>query len=185
MIARRDADALAALYDRHAQTVYNMIARIVQEPGTADEVLQDTFWQVWQKAGEFHGSGAVVAWLYRIARNRSLDQLRRRKARPQPLSSDESGEQNIWSTLVAAGAEVERITEHAWRRQHVREALTSLPADQRQCLELAYFEGMSQRQIAEHTATPIGTVKTRVRMGLEKLERILRAAGYQPEDIER
>jgi RNA polymerase sigma-70 factor (ECF subfamily) len=185
MIARRDADALAALYDRHAQTVYNMIARIVQEPGAADEILQDTFWQVWQKAGEFQGGGAAAAWLYRIARNKSLDQLRRLKTRPQPISSDESGEQNIWSTLAAAGAEVERITEHAWRRQHVREALTSLPADQRLCLELAYFEGMSQRQIAQHTATPIGTVKTRVRMGLEKLERILRAAGYQSEDIER
>jgi RNA polymerase sigma-70 factor (ECF subfamily) len=185
LIARRDADALAALYDRHAQTVYNMITRIVREPGTADEVLQDTFWQVWQKAGEFRGGGAAAAWLYRIARNKSLDQLRRLKARPQPLSSDESGEQSVWSTLAATGAEVERITEHTWRRQQVREALTSLPADQRLCLELAYFEGMSQRQIAEHTATPVGTVKTRVRMGLEKLERILRAAGYQPEDIER
>jgi RNA polymerase sigma-70 factor (ECF subfamily) len=185
LIARHDADALAALYDRHAQTVYNMIARIVHEPATADEVLQDTFWQVWQKASEFHGGGAAAAWLYRIARNKSLDQLRRQKARPQPLTTDESGEQSVWATLAAVGAEVERITEHAWRRQHVREALTSLPADQRLCLELAYFEGMSQRQIAEYTATPVGTVKTRVRMGLEKLERILRAAGYQPEDIER
>jgi RNA polymerase sigma-70 factor (ECF subfamily) len=185
MIARRDADALAALYDRHAQTVYNLIARIVQEPGTADEVLQDTFWQVWQKAGEFHGGGTAAAWLYRIARNKSLDQLRRLNARPQPILSDAAGDQSIWSMIPATGAEVERITEHAWRRQHVLEALTNLPPDQRLCLELAYFEGMSQRQIAEHTATPIGTVKTRVRMGLEKLERMLRAAGYQPEDIER
>ncbi|HET9222008.1 MAG TPA: sigma-70 family RNA polymerase sigma factor, partial [Roseiflexaceae bacterium] len=105
MIARRDPDALAALYDRHAQTVYNLIARIVQEPGTADEVLQDTFWQVWQKAGEFHRSGTAAAWLYRIARNKSLDQLRRLNARPQPILSDAAGDQSIWSTLAATGAE--------------------------------------------------------------------------------
>src|SRR5262245_23589086 len=79
LIKQRDADAFTALYDRHAQTIYNVIIRIVREPAVAAEVHQDTFWQIWQKAGEFRGGGAAAAWLYRIARNKSLDQLRRQK----------------------------------------------------------------------------------------------------------
>ncbi len=85
LIAERDAAALEVLYDRYAQVVYNLSMRIVREAAIVDEVLQDTFWQVWQKAGDYRGSGAAAACLCRIARNKSLDQLRREQARPQPL----------------------------------------------------------------------------------------------------
>lgn len=184
LIAQRDATALETLYDRYAQTIYNLIVRIVQNPAVADELLQETFWQVWQtgEQGQFRGEGAVAAWLCRIARNKSLDQLRRQKARPRPIEtrSDED-EERLWNQFIA-DVEVERQTERLWDRQYLRQALDRIPSDQRLCLELAYFEGMSQRQIAEHTDTPLGTVKTRLRMGLEKLERILRVAGYRPED---
>lgn len=185
LIAQRDATALETLYDRYAQTIYNLIVRIVQNPAIADELLQETFWQVWQAGGQgqFRGEGAVAAWLCRIARNKSLDQLRRQKARPRPVEtrSDED-EERLWNQFIA-DVEVERQTEHSWDRQYLRQALDRIPSDQRLCLELAYFEGMSQRQIAEHTDTPLGTVKTRLRMGLEKLEYILRVAGYRAEDI--
>jgi RNA polymerase sigma-70 factor, ECF subfamily len=184
LIARRDVDALAALYDRHAQTLYNMITRIVRDRAGADEILQDTFWQVWRKASGFQGDGAAAAWLYRIARNKSLDHLRRQKARPQPIATDWEDEHSFVATQRAPDADVEQITERAWQRQHVRQALASIPPEQRRCLVLAYFEGMTQREIAEHTATPVGTVKTRMRMGLEKLERVLRAVGLRAEDIE-
>lgn len=184
-IVQRDVGALEALYDRHAQIMYNLIMRIVRDPSIADEVLQDTFWQAWQKANEFHGGGAVAAWLYRIARNKSLDHLRRQKVRPQVvLSSLLADEQTMVSTLTAPGPTVEQMAERTWKQHQVRIALGTIPVEQRVCLELAYFEGMTQREIAEHMTTPVGTVKTRMRMGLEKLERMLRSVGLGAEDIE-
>jgi RNA polymerase sigma-70 factor (ECF subfamily) len=182
MIARRDADALTALYDRHAQTIYNMINRIIREPAVAAEVHQDTFWQVWQKAGEFHGAGAAAAWVYRIARNKSLDQLRRQKARPQVVATTLVEDEPGVLPPPADTASVEQISEQAWKRQRVRRALGDIPIEQRLCLELAYYEGMSQREIAERVNISLGTVKTRIRLGLEKLERILRADGLTAED---
>jgi RNA polymerase sigma-70 factor, ECF subfamily len=163
-----------------------LIKRIVQDSAIADELLQETFWQVWQAGGQgqFRGEGAAAAWLCRIARNKSLDHLRRQKVRPRPLEikSDEA-EHVLWDEFIATDVEIEQVAARSWDRQYVRQALAQLPSDQRLCLELAYFEGMSQRQIADHTQTPLGTIKTRLRLGLEKLERILRVAGYQAEDI--
>lgn len=186
LITKRDAAALGTFYDRHAQTVYNLIMRIVRDSAIADELLQETFWQVWQASGQgqFRSEGPALAWLCRIARNKSLDQLRRQKARPQPIITEsEEAEELLWDELVISDVAVERVAERAWDWQYLRQALSRIPSEQRLCLELAYFEGMSQRQIAEYTATPLGTIKTRLRMGLEKLEYILRIAGYQAEDI--
>lgn len=120
--------------------------------------------------------------MYRIARNKSLDQLRRQKARPQAVVSIVIDDERGTREFVANDANVEQITERAWRRQQLRRALTTIPSEQRVCLELAYFEGLTQREIASHVETSIGTVKTRMRLGLEKLERILRAAGLTAED---
>lgn len=184
-IVQRDADALSTLYDRHAQTVYNLIVRIVRDHALADDLLQETFWQVWQKARDYTGRGSVAAWLHRIARNRSLDQLRRQKARPQPIETlSQKAEDAVWSQLATDEPDVERIAAQQWERRKLQQAMAQIPDEQRRCLELAYFEGMSQSQIAQYTQSPLGTVKTRLRMGLEKLERIYRGAGYQPRDIE-
>ncbi|MCB0168145.1 MAG: sigma-70 family RNA polymerase sigma factor [Anaerolineae bacterium] len=183
-IAQQDSAALELLYDRHAQTVFNLIGRIVRDMAIADELLQETFWQVWQQADRYRGEGSAAAWMYRIARNKSLDQLRRQKARPQPLETgSEADDQAVWDQLPADNAEVEPVVEQRRDSNAVRQALQEIPSEQRQCLELAYFEGMSQRQIAEHTATPLGTVKTRIKMGMEKMERFLRAEGYRTEDF--
>jgi len=182
LIAEHDAAALEVLYDRYAQVVYNLSMRIVREAATADDVLQDTFWQVWQKAGDYRGSGVAAAWLCRIARNKSLDQLRRQQARPQPLLTTLMTPEQTISSAATGALSVEDQAEHAWRQRHIREALGDIPAEQRQCLELAYFEGMSQREIAALMETPLGTVKTRIRIGLDKLARILRSAGWEAED---
>lgn len=181
-IAGRDTSALEMLYDRHAQIVYNLILRIVRDESLADEVLHDTFWLVWQNAHTFRAGGAAAAWIYRIARNRSLDELRRLKSRPQtvPTDSDADQEQVIVDTTVPS---VEDQAEHQWRRHHLRQILSEIPTEQRQCLELAYFDGMSQREIATHMGTPLGTVKTRMRIGLDKLQHILRSAGWKAEDV--
>jgi RNA polymerase sigma-70 factor, ECF subfamily len=183
-IALRQSEALEVLYDRHAQIIYNLVFHIVKEPTVADELLQDTFWQIWHKADEYRGEGAAAAWFYRIARNKSLDRLRRKNARPQSVTTQNEGaEERLWTNIASPATEVEHVTNHIWDQQNLRQALASIPAEQRLCLELAYFEGMSQRQIADYTNTPLGTIKTRIRIGLEKLERLLTASGYRPEDI--
>lgn len=177
LIAQRNPDALETLYERHAQVAYNLITRIVRDTAIADELLQETFWQVWQKAGEFSGRGAATAWLYRIARNKSLDELRRQKARPQPVETDTpEAEATLWDQLSAADPPPEQVAATDQLRDQLRQALWQIPSEQRHCLELAYFEGLTQQQIATHTDVPLGTVKTRLRIGLEKLERIFQAA---------
>lgn len=186
LVAQQNSVALEVLYDRHAQTIYNLTMRIVQDPATADDLLQETFWQVWQASNQsqFRGEGAAAAWLFRIARNKSLDHLRRQKVRPQPADpTSPEEERSALSQLVAPGTEIEPMAERQWQQQHVRQALQKIPSEQRLCLELAYFEGMSQREIATQTNTPLGTIKTRLRMGLEKLERLLRSAGYSADNF--
>lgn len=174
-IAQQNPDALEMLYDRHAAGVLGLIQRIVRHPPTAEDLLQDTFWQVWQKAEQYQGSGSAAAWIYRIARNRALDQLRRQQARPQ---IEDGAVDRLEQFAAPLQATTDGHVERSWERGHVLSALAQIPDEQRVCLELAYFDGMTHQQIAEHTRTPLGTVKTRLRIGLDKLERLLRVAGY-------
>jgi RNA polymerase sigma-70 factor (ECF subfamily) len=180
LVHRQDIQAYELLYDRHAQVVYNLITRIVRDTSVAEELLQEVFWQLWQKAGQYEGAGLMAAWLYRMARNKALDHLRHLRTRPQ-AAPDELEMVERSPRLASGSAESE--VEQSWRRQQVTQALESISSEQRLCLELAFFEGMSQREIAERTKTPLGTVKTRMRMGMEKLERILRAVGYIEGDV--
>ena len=175
----QDIQAFEALYDRHAKTVYSLILRVVWEPEAAEEILQESFWQVWRKAEQYNGGGAVGAWLCRIGRNKALDHLRRLKARPQ---SDDREAEMLERISAPESRQVEAEVNRIWDRQHLQNALAAIPDEQRRCLEMAYFDGKSQREIAEEMGTPIGTIKTRVRIGLEKLERSLRAVGYVESD---
>lgn len=172
-VSEQNMIAYETLYDRHAQTVYNLIARIVRDMQVADELLQETFWQIWQNAGQYRGDGAAAAWILRIARNRALDQLRRQKTQPRFVGTTL---EDVADRTNHKGAEYE--AEQMWNRQHVRIALESLPYEQRLCIELAYFEGLSQQEIARNTNMALGTVKSRIRLGMEKLERLLRIEGY-------
>jgi RNA polymerase sigma-70 factor (ECF subfamily) len=152
--------------------MYNLCARIVRDPATAEDLLQEVFWQIWENAHQYRGSGAALAWMMRVARNRALDQLRRQRVRP-PLVSDDAEEVEA----VAGSVTTEEAVEIQMRRAQVQAALEAIPEDQRVCLELAYFEGLSQREIAEQTNTAVGTIKSRIRIGLEKVERLLRGSG--------
>jgi RNA polymerase sigma-70 factor (ECF subfamily) len=184
-VAQGDMPALEVLYDRHASTIYNVVYRIVKDGTVAEGIMQETFLQVWQKANEFAGTGVGAAWIFRIARNKSLDQLRRNRARPVPAEKPiEEHHSLFYDSDDVSLTQVEANVERTYQQDHIRTALAQIPPEQRLCLELAYFEGMSQSQIAEYTNTPLGTIKTRVRMGIQKLEHILRTYGYRGiEDI--
>ena len=178
LIAKRNADAFEALYDRHAQIIYNLVLRIVGETSVAEELVQECFWLVWQKASDYRGAGAAAAWIYRIARNRGLDRLRQRHARPQTVAlelEEAPGAFGGYGQLPS----LETTVEQSWEQQQVRQSLASIPEEQRVILELAYFEGMTQSEIADYLSLPIGTIKSRIRLGVEKLERLLGATGLR------
>ena len=176
LIANQDMGAYEVLYDRHARTIYSLILRIVKSPEVAEDLLQDVFWQIWRDARQYDGGGAATAWMFRIGRNRGLDELRRRKSRPR---ADE--QTDVESAYRAASREqpsAESEAEEGLNRQRIVSVLGDLPPDQRSCVELAYFVGLSHREISERLNVPVGTVKSRLRIGLEKLERGLRKAGF-------
>ena len=162
-ILNGDDTALGALYDRYGRLVYSVAQRILRDSGAAEEVLQDIFHQLWRVAGTFDlARGSLASWLMVMARNRSIDRLRRRSlavadspAEALPLARFD---------LESDVAQKEMIT-------RVRRALDDLPEPQRRVMELAYFEGLTQSEIAVHTGDPLGTVKTRLRTALGSLKK--------------
>lgn len=174
LVAQQNLAAYDLLYRRHAPVLYSLIVRIVRDSATAEDLLQDVFWQIWENAGQYRGSGAAMAWITRVARNRALDQLRRQRARPDTTNSDAEEVESI-----ADSSTTEEVVEIQMRRAQVQRALAEIPEDQRLCLEMAYFEGLTQREIAEQTNTAVGTIKSRIRIGLEKVERLLRGSGVR------
>jgi RNA polymerase sigma-70 factor (ECF subfamily) len=166
--------ALGDLYDRYGKMVYALALAIVREPADAEEVVVDAFGQAWRQAGSFDATrGSVGAWLATIARSRALDTLRARGRRVRAheraaLLSDEG----LAAPITAAGDPAHSV-ERTEARRLVSQALAALPGPQRAAIELAYFEGLSQSEIAERLAEPLGTVKTRIRSGMEKLRGLL------------
>jgi len=164
-IERRDADALAELYDRYSSRLMGLAQRIVGDTGEAEEVLQELFLWVWRSAGSFDASrGSVIAWLLVATRSRAIDRVRARRPAAR------AGLRSVDAVPEAAGPQdVEADSaDREWERL-CRSAISELPEDQRRTLELAYFEGLTHQEISEQTGTPLGTVKTRVRLGLMKL----------------
>lgn len=165
LIAARNGAGLEALYDRYATTVHSLALRIVRDVQEAEDVTQEVFAQVWSTAHRFDASrGSVAAWLTVIARSRALDRLRRRQAVIKPGAGDDD-----LADIPDASPSVELIAATAEQAGVAREAMAALPADERAALELAYYEGLTQSEIAERTATPLGTVKTRIRNGLRRV----------------
>ena len=165
-LARRDLDALAALYDRHGRLAYSLSYRILGEPESAQDVVHDAFIAAWKGAGGYRPErGSVRGWLMSIVHHRSIDLLRRKTAfRPAPLE-EAAGQASDDDT--AAQAEV-NVTNAG-----MRQALEQLPAAQRKTIELAYFGGYTHAEMAELMGVPLGTVKGRMRIGLQKLRRAL------------
>lgn len=164
-VRARDADALETLYDAHHRLVYGLAIRMLGDAPSAEDVTQAVFLKVWTAPDLFRG-GNFPAWLVRMTRNRCLDALRSRTAHPQAaLPESMPEEQGIEDVAFA------RLDARA-----VRDALHSLPPEQRQPIELGFFGGITHEEIARRTGVPLGTVKTRIRMGLKKLRVRLEAA---------
>lgn len=173
-IARGDSRAFEALYDRHAATVYALLLRILSNVDDAQEVLQETFVKAWSAASSFDSArGSEVAWLISIARSRGIDRLRARRLRGD-RENDAGREISIQSAFVDKRTGADDAIRSQEQRA-VRGALADLPEAQRIALELAYFDGLSQSEIAEKLGEPLGTVKTRMQLGMKKLRERLRA----------
>ncbi len=166
-----DARALEVLYDRYARVVYSFALRIVGDPSLAEELLQEVFFRAWQQGGAFRATrGSFITWLLSITHNLAIDELRKRRRRPQRAENNTSEESE--QLLPEMPDESQDVEEEVWLaslRDRIADALASLPPAQREAIELAYFQGLTQREIAERLGEPLGTIKTRMRLGMQKL----------------
>lgn len=170
-IADDDDQALRLFYRRYAGLVYSLAFRMLHDATRAEEILQETMVRVWRAAATFDPSrGRPETWVTTIARNLLLSSLRKQR----PISLDEHEE--LAGALEDEHDDPDKIVWMNARRQLVRDAVAALPDNQRRIVLLAYFDGLSHTEIAERTGEPLGTVKSRLRLGLRRLERILRIA---------
>lgn len=159
-----DSSAFGELYDRYADRVLALLVRLLRDRRDADDVLQETFWQVWRTAASYDaGRANPVAWMLLIARSRAIDALRRQARRPmQELNQEPSTQRDPANHL--------QMLELSDR---VRNAMARLGEDQRQAIQLSYYSGMSHQEIADELSIPLGTAKTRIRQGMLKLRDLL------------
>jgi RNA polymerase sigma-70 factor, ECF subfamily len=154
-----DQQAMSELYDRYSKVVYAVALRVLQETTAAEDVLQDVFLQLWRNPDAFDASrGSLGAWLAVITRHRSIDRLRKRRP-----------EVDIEECVIAGGPDLRDEMERSLLIEKVRAVLAQMDANQRYALELAYFQGLTHNEIAEKAGEPLGTIKTRIRSGLQKL----------------
>ncbi len=163
-----DESALSALYDRYSGMLFAMLVRILHDPQAAEEILQDMFLQLWRGAARFDANrGSLPAWLMVIGRNRALSRLRTREHREIPEDIEAYP-----ANAVASSVNLEDDAERSLLMEKLRTAMAALPAEQREAVELAYFEGMTQTEIAARTGSPLGTVKSRVRTAMQSLKQV-------------
>lgn len=167
-VAARDQQAFALLFDRHAPIVLGVLSRLLGDRALAEEILQEAFLQAWQQAERYQPALATPrGWLLMMARSRALDRLRSRSARQRR-------EDEVMREVPAAAEPTgTAVIEADERRRHVVEAMSALPAEQRECIELAFFGGLTHTEIAERLQAPLGTVKSRILLGMNKLRQSL------------
>lgn len=171
LIARSQERALSELYDRFSRLVYSIALNAVGDPAIAEEITQDVFIRIWDHAGTYQAEKSkVVTWMASITRYRSIDVLRRQNVRPE-------GHSVPWEIEPSANEmssiNVEETVEISQIRRRVRQAISLLPEEQRQALAYAYFQGYTHREIAEALGEPLGTIKTRIRLAMQKLRQLL------------
>ena len=167
-VAGKDSQALADLYDRYAAVALALAGRILGDRSEAEDVLQIVFTRIWKDAARYDpAKGSPTSWILSWVRNGAIDRLRRREALQRATLH------SIDHAPGGHGGSQGHDDPSAEERERLKKAVSSLPADQRQVIELAYFEGLSQTQIAQRLGEPLGTVKTRVRLGMNKLRQAL------------
>ncbi len=172
-VAGGAGEALAELYDRHSRPVYSLALRVLGDQSDAEDVTQDVFTQAWRQASRYDAArGAVGAWLLNMARSRAIDRLRARRG--QPAATIDATP--LLASLPDGGPAPDVVADSIDSASRVRSALNDLPLVQRLAIELAYFEGLSHSEIAERLEQPLGTVKTRIRLGLLRLRDALTGA---------
>ncbi len=162
LLQQRSPAGLAQLYDRYGRLVYSLSVRIVQDPGTAEEITQDVFLRCWNNSERYQSAqGSLATWLLTITHHRAIDELRSRRSKAQrnEVSVDDLH-------YLASG---DPALDDALLRDEVHKSLRSLPAAQREAIELIYWNGLSRREVADKLGVPLGTVHTRLRLGMEKL----------------
>jgi RNA polymerase sigma-70 factor (ECF subfamily) len=164
-IVQRDETALETLYDRYSSMLSSVLNRILHDTQAAEEILQDIFYQLWNRTAQFDASrGSLPGWLMVIARNRAFSRLRRHN----PAAGEE-----LFENTIVLPFNLESSVSQEQILSRVKSAMESLPREQRDAVELAFFEGLTHSEIAQRTGDPLGTVKTRVRSALETLRRKL------------
>ncbi|WP_153976744.1 RNA polymerase sigma factor [Paenibacillus xylanilyticus] len=177
-IAERDASALELLYDRYERVVYSFAYRIVGDPMTAEETVQELFLRVWNNAERYDASqGKLTTWMFAITRNIAVDMLRRK--------SKGAATTAVQNESLAAYADeqtnTEQEVERKWEGTRIREALSQLNRDQQQVIESIYYGGLTQQEVSSRFGIPLGTVKSRVRLAMKQLQKLLADAELQPD----
>jgi RNA polymerase sigma-70 factor (ECF subfamily) len=169
LIVRGEDWALSEIYDRYARLVFSFALRIVNDRASAEEIVQQVFTRVWRSACDYRTErGKFSTWVLCITHHQCIDELRRRRVRPVTQSNYEESLRE-----VASDDDPARVAQHTFEQARIREALQQIPAEQRIAIELAYFGGLTHREIALHCQAPLGTVKTRLRLGMQRLKLLL------------
>lgn len=180
-VARGESQALEVLYDRYSGVVYRLAFRMLKHREQSEEIVQEVFWRVWRRSASFERErGRVAQWIFGIAHNLCIDEMRRMRARPNPVYDDEN--HPVIQQLIDDQVDVPAAAWASEQRRVIVSALASLPSAQREAIELAYFGGLSHQEIADQLDRPLGTIKTRVRLGLQKLGSLLSLSGMQSGD---
>ena len=176
-ISQVDKNALEALYTRYQTPVYSLAMFMLKQPALAEEVTQDIFLNIWLKAGSFNSDrGQPKGWIMSVAHHKIVDVIRSRR---RTIVNTDPADYETLDLLPAAGASTEAQVEQTLERERIMRALETIPESQSQVIMLAYFEGFSQSEMAERLDQPLGTIKTRVRLAMQKLRTVLENDGYE------
>jgi len=174
-VCKQDEQAFSVLYERYADLVYSTALRVLADRQLAEDAAQDIFTRIWNNPRSFVAErGRFLSWLMSVTRNRSVDELRARGRRLRRETANDVDGVDLIAAIPASDVEdPARKAQLSEERVAMKRALGTLPGEQRQVLELAYFGGLTQNEIALRLGEPLGTVKTRIRLGMQKLRRVL------------
>ena len=167
LLRNQPATGIAALYDRYGRLVFSMALRVVQDRGAAEEITQDVFMRCWRNLDRYQpGQGSLVSWLLSITHNRAIDELRSRRGK--------NARREVSEDVIQPQISLDPGFDEALLRGEIQQALTGLPPAQRDVIELIFWGGMTRREVADRLHLPLGTVHTRLRLGMDKLRDALR-----------